>query len=89
MAYWRNYRKFSAEACAVAYVESSDDDINETTNCVLERNTDNSPDLHDLENELLLTTDSSTDDENIPDCSQTQNEIKLLFVANLGHFVKN
>ena len=63
MAYWRNYRKFAVEACAVAYAESSEsEDINEPENCVQDVNTDSFPDSHNLENELLLSTDSSTDD---------------------------
>ena len=45
MAYWRNDRKFAAEACAVAYAESSEsEDINEPENCVQDVNTDSFPD---------------------------------------------
>ena len=85
MAYWRNYRKFAAETCAVVYAESSESEkINEPENCVQDVNTDSFPDPHNLENELLLSTDSSTDDENVPDYSQTQNECSPDNVKTFG-----
>ena len=85
MAYWRNYRKFAAETCAVVCAESSESEkINEPENCVQDVNTDSFPDPHNLENELLLSTDSSSDDENVPDYSQTQNECSPDNVKTFG-----
>ena len=78
MAYWRNYRKFVAEACAVAHAESSDEKtINETLNSEQDISTENSPDIHNLENEFLSSTDSSSDDENPHDYCESQNECSL------------
>ena len=84
MAYWRNYRKFAAKACPVAHAESSDEEtINETLNSEQDISTENSPDIHNLENELLSSTDSSSDDENPHDYCESQNECSFKFSQNI------
>ena len=83
MAYWRNYRKFSAEACAVAYAESSDEEtINKTQNGVHEIITENFPD--NIINGLLVSTYSSSEDETMPDYCESKNECPLDSVKTFG-----
>ena len=83
MAYWQNYRKFSAEACAVAYAESSDEEtINKTQNGVHDISTKNSPD--NIINGLLVSTDSSSEDETMPDDCESKNECPLDSVKTFG-----
>ena len=74
MAYWRNYRKFSVEACTVAHEESSDEEtLNGTQNFVHGISTENSPATS--ENEVLVSTDSSSGDEAMPEC-KSENDLK-------------
>ena len=84
MAYWHNYRKFAAEACAVAHAESSEETMNETQNCMQDISTVNSPDVHDSENELLSSNDSSSDDKNTLDPCESQKECSLNPVKTFG-----
>lgn len=79
MAYWRNYRKFSAEASAVANAESSDEDCQNEQHHNETSFVEGFPgfDSSDLDNELGYSSGTSSDEEHQSgssegDCSNSQ-----------------
>jgi hypothetical protein len=79
MAYWRNYRRFSAEASAVANAESSDEDCQNEQRHNETSFVEGFPgfDSSDLDNELGYSSGTSSDEEHQSsttegDCSNSQ-----------------